>query len=232
VGQFANSANHKCDPCDSSCQTCSVIATRCLTCSSGFNCTICDLKCLTCNGSPTNCSVCASGAYLFNNTCFSSCPTSFYNDDNGGAGPNICKKCDVSCVTCTGPGNTNCPSCVAFYRQSGTTCSTSCMPGYGYTYSFICVICVSPCVTCQIIGTNCLSCISTPNQYYLLPSFYTSCVESCPTTHYLNSLTCVKCPSTCMTCNNGSSCDVCISNALFYNNFCYMTCPPGSYKFN
>ena len=244
--------NHRCDPCDSNCQTCITTATTCLSCYSGFgwlgyvcyspcpngyflngnNCTVCDTKCTLCSTSATTCSACTTTAYLLNSTCYTTCPNPYYNDNNAGAGPTLCLLCDAKCASCTGPTNTNCITCAATYTLSGTTCDSTCITGYGITSTTgICVQCVSPCSGCSMTSTNCLSCISTPSQYYLLTvSGSTSCVNTCPADNYADpgTLTCVQCPSVCLTCSSATFCMTCASPNLFYNDFCYGSCPPGT----
>jgi proprotein convertase subtilisin/kexin type 5 len=173
----------------------------------GINCTICDSKCSTCNVSATNCSVCKSTAYLLTNTCYTQCPDPYYNDNNGGIGPNLCLQCDGSCASCTTGTNTSCSSCTTNYTLSSTTCDTTCLPGYGISSSVgICIQCISPCTDCYLGGTNCTACITTPSQYYLITiSGSTNCVSSCPVVgYYLNSsmLTCFSCPIGCYDCSS------------------------------
>ena len=62
----------------------------------------------------TSCSVCMTTgnytSYLLNETCYQNCPDGYYEDDNGGSGPNLCMTCHAACATCTN-NPTPCQSC-------------------------------------------------------------------------------------------------------------------------
>lgn len=59
-------------------------------------CQVCNSICKTCFGSATNCTAC-EGAYLYNNTCLSSCPSNHYNLNN------TCEVCTSSVPSCSKP---------------------------------------------------------------------------------------------------------------------------------
>jgi len=54
-----------------------------------------------------DCTKCDTTSFLLNNKCLSTCPTSYYNKVTD----NTCDECDVTCMTCTGPLNTQCLTC-------------------------------------------------------------------------------------------------------------------------
>jgi proprotein convertase subtilisin/kexin type 5 len=110
-----------CDICDNSCLNCSVIPNNCMSCNTGFyffnntckttcpnrmygdnttwKCTVCNSLCVLCSGSATNCSECQTNgtglSYLLNNTCMKNCTIGYFEDTNGGAGPNVCTNCSI-----------------------------------------------------------------------------------------------------------------------------------------
>lgn len=196
------------------------------------NCTACDSKCTTCDVSSTNCTVCTSTAYLLGNTCYTTCPDPYYEDNSG---PNLCLLCNNTCASCSGPSNTVCSSCNTGYVLSGTTCDSTCQVGYGATASGICIACTTYCTSCSLLSTNCTSCESSPSQYYLLTiSTDTSCVNPCPVGYFINStiLSCVLCPTGCYDCTSKTVCYTCNPTYLYYNKLCYKPCPLGTYQFN
>jgi proprotein convertase subtilisin/kexin type 5 len=93
-----------------------------------------------------------------------------------------------------------------------------------------CLPCVSPCLTCAAISTNCTGCL--PNYY-----FYSStslCYSSCPADISVNdtsstSLNCLPCSSPCLYCSVApTQCTACATGSL-YQSQCYATCPDGYY---
>ncbi len=89
TGKFSNvvSNQYVCSTCDSSCATCSIFSTNCLTCNSKYylslnKCYVCSSLCVTCNGAATNnCLSCSDGYFLANGSCL---------------------PCSSSCLTCSG----------------------------------------------------------------------------------------------------------------------------------
>ena len=110
----------------------------------------CDLTCLTCSGSTsTNCLSCSNG-FLYQNTCITTCPASYYGNIH------TCMACDSTCLTCIWSA-IQCTSCNTnnsfFLNQKDS----------------ICINCSDNCTTCANIETNCLSCPITTNgiSFYL-----------------------------------------------------------------
>jgi hypothetical protein len=56
----------------------------------------------------------------------------------------VARICNIYCLRCYNSAITNCYSCDVEqgYMLSNTTCATSCLPGYGYTFDpSLCVLC-------------------------------------------------------------------------------------------
>jgi proprotein convertase subtilisin/kexin type 5 len=258
-----------CVGCDPKCTTCSgTLATECSVCTAGYVLTVstcdsnclsgyglsstpgvclqCDAKCTSCDLLATNCSVCQTVApdvaYLLNLTCLAVCPNGYFPDDNAGAGPNTCGTCHAYCAVCLSSAVTNCSSCASTYTLSGSTCDSACLSGYGPASNSpgVCILCTSPCLTCQELPTNCSTCVQTPSRHYLHKISSTSfeCVTVCPAPTFPNNgtLTCDPCPSGCTECNSSSYCFSCNYTAgyAFQNttNLCKNPCPLGFYKEN
>ncbi len=171
------------------------------------------------------------------NTCYSSCPASYYNNNNGGSGPNVCTSCTTACTLCLDGTATNCQACSTNYTLSGTTCSTSCLSGYGPSPTLgLCLLCTYPCLTCNLIASNCTTCdnsLGTLYLYYSGSSLYT-CVSTCPNPTFLDlstsPLSCSLCNTACNSCNNNANnCTACITGYALLNNTCYNPCPNGYY---
>ena len=172
----------------------------------GSNCSTCDSLCSKCQNSSTNCSVCSITSpfgYLLGNTCYSLCPASYYNDDNGGPGPNVCTSCTSACTLCLDGTTTNCQACSTNFTLSGTTCSVSCLSGYGPSPTpNLCLACTYPCLTCNLTATNCTSCnVSLGTMFlYNTGSYVYTCVASCPIRTFVNltASSCDFCPNGCV----------------------------------
>jgi leishmanolysin len=116
-------ASSICAPCDTSCLTCSGLSTSCLSCPgvnllSGTSCVdtcpsgqtpsngVCGClgNCMTCSTTQSTCTSCKSSTYLYDTTCLDVCP------DGYTALGEVCTKCHMSCLTCTGLGPEDCTS--------------------------------------------------------------------------------------------------------------------------
>ena len=116
--------------CPLNCENCSSAAS-CDLCSSGYyllndqcqpqcpstlyqdessrRCVFCPTNCAACGAS--GCSKCQTSRYLYNNTCYISCPAFTYVSTVSGSNNLTCSDCDSSCLTCIGPGPTQCTLC-------------------------------------------------------------------------------------------------------------------------
>ena len=172
-GYFPNSTTNICDACNGACATCTgPTDTECSTCNIGFylqpssttclttcpsegfwpnsstnTCDACHSYCQICTGSDSNqCSSCNDGYFLQpapnTNTCASTCPDGYLSN----SATNLCDACNVACATCTGPTDTECPSCNNgyFLQPYSTICLSTCptTPQYWInTNGNICSLC-------------------------------------------------------------------------------------------
>ena len=142
----------------------------------------------------------------------------------------IAQLCHSYCLTCNGPLNTQCYTCVSTYFLSGNTCSTACLTGYGQvTASKICVLCDLKCITCAGTATNCSSCTASGADAAYLSG--NTCVLSCPSTTFGNNTTrtCNSCPSNCNNCTSSTVCTTCTSPYLLLSTSCVSSCPGGTF---
>ncbi|EAR96177.2 REJ domain protein (macronuclear) [Tetrahymena thermophila SB210] len=223
-GQFIDQSNPNqkyCKNCISNCKSC-INNTSCTTCIdnyyvSGNTCSPCDNSCKQCLGPGVNqCTICRQSGYFIqpdnNNTCVQSCDQNngYYIDKLVNRAQWYCKKCLLSCKTCSN-GN----SCSTCFDQNFLDSSNQCQP------------CHSSCQTCNgTQNTNCMICKSG-----LHMQLSTSlCVQSCDSNEFLNALSqCQKCDNSCKTCDGSSSnnCKSCYSNFYLFNKSCVPVCPNG-----
>ena len=157
-GSWEDTTNHICSSCDISCSVCTGANNdECSSCNSGYFlqpssticldscpvgywrdttsniCMECDISCSVCSdGTNTQCSSCKAGYFLQvgSTTCLTSCANGTWPNSTS----NLCLNCDVSCVACTGPENTQCSACKPgyFLQPSSTSCLSTCPPIYFY----------------------------------------------------------------------------------------------------
>jgi len=75
--------------------------------------------------------VCVNGAFLFEGHCLTSCPDATHAANGSvlvGEPVGICLPCHYSCVTCTGASDSECISCHADAKLSGTATERYCRP--------------------------------------------------------------------------------------------------------
>ncbi|KAK1176048.1 proprotein convertase subtilisin/kexin type 5-like [Acipenser oxyrinchus oxyrinchus] len=88
-------------------------------------CEICHKACAACAGTGAEaCTECANDYYMEDWRCVLSCSAGYYLEQSSenGEKPNTCRKCDASCLTCTGPGEKNCTSCISGYNLESGVC--------------------------------------------------------------------------------------------------------------
>ena len=227
-GTFANTTTLVCDFCTSPCDNCQS-TTYCLTCldTSKFltngNCVVCSSPCASCSGSISNCTSCLtniSTPYIFNFSCLVKCPATYYSDN----ATYKCSLCVSPCLTCDGPTNSSCLSCVGGYYLLLNLCYSVCPTTY-YPNVNQCTACVTPCSTCSSYSV----CLSCTNNTYLYGS---ACVSNCGTgMNIINNSICAFCDVSCKTClsSNASACTSCYSGAFLNQNTltCSSACPVG-----
>lgn len=202
----------------------------------------CTLPCKTCLSTPTTCTGCYNDSAItlsiyFNSVtskCVDTCEVGYFAD----ATQMKCNQCSSVCLSCASVSN-NCTSCNSsstspYLNKTSTagTCLTACSSGmYPDTNQSptLCVVCVTPCVTCTT-QTACLSCV--PGSYL----YKTACLVSCPANISIINSTlgiCQPCDIVCASCSiAASNCTTCASGTAYYNFGCVSACPTGMVIFN
>ncbi|EAR90503.3 zinc finger lsd1 subclass family protein (macronuclear) [Tetrahymena thermophila SB210] len=229
---FASDSNKTCQPCDSTCLTCSTPQsnTSCVTCKPNtylnpdksckincpsqywgdntWKCQQCNSPCYNCKspGDSNSCTSCSGTLYLSSNQCINTCPSNTYKQTQ--TNNNICQPCDSSCKTCDGPNNNNCLSCLApglFYQQQSKTCVSNCDPNQ---YKNIQDPNNQTCSACDsscatCSGPNNNNCLTCTGSLYL---YQNKCIPNCPVKYYNNiqNNQCTQCDSTCYTCSGAA----------------------------
>ncbi|SCV69482.1 BQ2448_2502 [Microbotryum intermedium] len=166
-GTAVSTDETSCVPCDSSCSTCfGSSANSCLSCANsnqvllngkcvsscpaGFytaansTCIACHPDCATCGTSFTNCLTCpTTRPVLSSGRCLLACASTQYYDTPSTS----CQSCSSSCGTCSGPGTSDCLSCLSGSNtilSSGSCVASpnSCqvVPGFGACLSQLVVV--------------------------------------------------------------------------------------------
>ena len=172
-------------------------------------CISCHSFCTSCQWSPTYCFGCIpqNGIVLNNNECQCTVDNGFYIQNTSNPLLPLCIPCHNFCLTCTGPTNTECLSCVGLpylASLSGTTCD--CVENYYAVFNQItqvyeCQTCHPLCAECfGALPSQCTKCL--PGITYNDP---TTC--SCPIGTYYNTIsnTCTKCDTLCSNCFGSQS---------------------------
>jgi len=190
------------------------------------NCTLCD---------STKCLSCISNHFLtLDGICSRTCSSNDYIDGL------LCKKCDSSCESCSGPFDIQCLTCtLPMVLYKGSCISIDYCPNSTYISiknvqgfeQITCIDCDKTCETC--IGpynTDCSSCSDT-NKFINNGL----CVNSCPLDKYQNEINrlCIKCHESCSHCY-GSESNQCLSCSnpqtyLIENNTCASKCSSGKF---
>ncbi|XP_033871237.1 proprotein convertase subtilisin/kexin type 5-like isoform X2 [Acipenser ruthenus] len=88
-------------------------------------CEICHKACAACAGTGAEaCTKCAEDYYMEDWRCVLSCSAGYYLEKSSENGEKLstCRKCDASCLTCTGSGEKNCTSCISGYNLESGVC--------------------------------------------------------------------------------------------------------------
>ncbi|EAR87310.2 H-type lectin domain protein (macronuclear) [Tetrahymena thermophila SB210] len=218
------------------------------------NCQPCDSTCLTCSGTlPTNCISCSSSFPYFNtqtNQCLSQTPGFNFNCQKNTNYPTYqfnCNSCNSNCLSCTGPLPNNCLTCptsLPYFNTStnecfsqipnpGYFCQNSSSPQPSYQQNFY--PCDVSCQNCEgSLTTDCTTCSQSYPYYNTLtntciqqePSGFTCQQSSSNYPSYQQN--CYPCNDiNCLICTNvlPNSCIQCQSNTYLYNNSCTLTKP-------
>lgn len=89
--------------------------------------------------------------------------------------------------------------------------------------SYLCQPCQYPCLTCDVVQSNCTSCITG----YLLEY---QCPNSCPLGTFINAtaVTCDLCLAPCATCQGDNSYCLSCTQGFLYGSQCVNECPSGT----
>lgn len=180
----------------------------------------CHSPCNTCENSADYCLSCITTApYLYENYCYSVCPTS-----TTATSSSICEDCISPCIECS-LSTTYCTNCNSTQFIQEGKCVSECDSGK-FLDNNECVDCSSHCETCEAID-NCTSCLTG----YVLDD--NSCTDACPTgTTKVNNI-CEDCTSPCYTCTSSiNTCTSCIASYSLYSDQCVLSCPKGTTSIN
>ncbi|NWR75520.1 PCSK5 convertase, partial [Centropus unirufus] len=183
----------------------------------GRECELCHRSCATCAGAGVDaCINCTQGYFMEDGRCVQSCSSGYYLDHSTENGYRSCKRCDASCLDCSGQGDRNCTSCPNGYNLDmgvcvvGTVCKDATEESWaegGF---------------CMLVKKNNLC------QRKVLQQL------CCRTWEYLDdSQECQLCEASCQKCI-GPELDSCIScphTRVFDDGRCVMQCPRGKFEF-
>ena len=201
----------------------------------------CNGRCLSCNrtgtSSHSNCIECKNETYHFDPIKLDHCiqehelpSTRYYVDIND----NKYKICYERCLTCSGPNETECTSCLNsmgyYFKEDDTIpfCYSTNEIIEGYYLDLVNNLikkCNSRCLSCNQGGTNSNSkCIKCNNEYHFDPTKSNHCIQEneLPTVSYYLDVTTDKykhCHQACYTCYgpNDNNCILCYnSNGYYY----------------
>ncbi|ELU10578.1 hypothetical protein CAPTEDRAFT_104785 [Capitella teleta] len=156
--------------------------------------------------------------------CLDECPPGQYEEPT----TSICTVCSDRCKRCYASADL-CLSCVMpYFLHNDAICQSSCEDGfYGNTISRKCEKCSQACSTCVdgVRGDQCLSC---PDGHILHNQEFKECVDVCPESHFIKSVSCLPCSVDCRTClGSSTNCTSCWTNAFLFNASCRADCPSG-----
>ncbi|KAL4512376.1 hypothetical protein ABPG72_005378 [Tetrahymena utriculariae] len=249
---YVDIQDHFCKKCDPSCLTCSgPLSTNCLTCDQsqnlykqpdnscnycignfkivGQDCVQCDPRC---NGCDSNgCLNCTSGFYFIEGTknC-DSCDVQngkFINSQT-------CTSCNSKCKTCSGSTESDCILCSGQLTRDIHNQCVMCNVDNGFYIDIInqkCLPCAQNCKTCT--GPSIGECTQCAKDLYLSnDSAGNQVCQECIINngYFININTCLKCDSSCKTCNGTSSSECLTCFYEYYiigNNRSCVKCPTG-----
>ncbi|MGH0154134.1 UNVERIFIED_CONTAM: hypothetical protein FKN15_026176, partial [Acipenser sinensis] len=199
-------------------------------------CEICHKACAACAGTGAEaCTKCAEDYYMEDWRCVLSCSAGYYLEQSSENGEKLstCRKCDASCLTCTGSGEKNCTSCISGYNLESGVCvvGTICKDGEYIDDSGKCHLCDATCYKCTGPDKNqCLSC--TPTRYF----DDGHCIIVCSMGKFQLNGQCHLCHHTCKQCSGGEpyNCTACDkdkfgNNRYLFQGECKEVCPQGYY---
>ncbi|XP_043916788.1 proprotein convertase subtilisin/kexin type 5-like isoform X2 [Protopterus annectens] len=99
TGTYYNAYKKQCEPCHRSCASCAGLgADACIKCSENY--------------------------YLEEYRCVATCSPGYFLEQSSNIREKVCRRCDASCLTCTGLGEKNCTACPPGYHLEAGVCLT------------------------------------------------------------------------------------------------------------
>ncbi|XP_031458302.1 proprotein convertase subtilisin/kexin type 5 [Phasianus colchicus] len=200
----------------------------------GRECEPCHRSCATCAGAGVDaCINCTQGYFLEDGRCVQSCSTGYYLDHSTESGYKSCKRCDASCLDCSGQGDRNCTICPSGYNLDSGVCvvGTVCKDDEYLDDSQECQLCEASCQKCT--GPKVDDCISCPRTRFFDNG---RCVMQCPRGKFEFKKQCHSCHHTCQDCSGSepNKCTACGTDRrgmerFLYRGECRESCPPGHY---
>ncbi|CAM4558064.1 unnamed protein product [Lepidochelys olivacea] len=200
----------------------------------GRECEPCHRSCATCAGSGADaCINCTEGYFMEDGRCVQSCSGGYYLDHSLENGYKTCKRCDASCLECSGQGDKNCTTCPNGYILDTGVCviGTVCKDGEYAERVDRCLFCAASCSKCTGPTQNdCVGCAIT--------RFFDDgqCVLQCPKGKFEFNNQCHLCHHTCRACSGSepNKCTACGTDKRGKKRFLYMgecreSCPRGYY---
>ncbi|NXE56364.1 PCSK5 convertase, partial [Casuarius casuarius] len=185
----------------------------------GRECEPCHRSCATCAGAGVDsCINCTQGYFMEDGRCVQSCSSGYYLDHSPESGYKTCKRCDASCVECSGQGDRNCTSCPSGYNLDTGVCVVG-------------TVCKDATEESWAEGGFCM--LVKKNNLCQRKVLQQLC---CRTWEYLDdSQKCQLCEASCQKCI-GPEQDNCIScpgtrYVAFDDGRCVMQCPRGKFEF-
>ncbi|ETE68280.1 Proprotein convertase subtilisin/kexin type 5, partial [Ophiophagus hannah] len=183
----------------------------------GRDCEPCHHSCASCEGPGADaCINCTEEYFMENGKCVATCRNGYYLDHSLENGYKTCKRCDVSCFGCSGPGERNCTSC-----PSGYILDTG-----------LCVFCDISCSKCT--GPTSKDCIGCTYANKVLDDGH--CIVQCPRGKFEFNKQCHSCHESCMECSGSepNECTSCAKDKKGHMRFLYLgecrkSCPLGFY---
>ncbi|MEE6459413.1 hypothetical protein FKM82_000626 [Ascaphus truei] len=254
-GFYLNENKNLCRKCNENCKTCTSEQT-CIECRHGLSlqgsrcavscedgkyysfhkkeCEPCHRSCATCAGPGIDsCINCTEDFSFEDGRCVVTCNAGYYFAQSKANGYKTCKKCDASCLECTGPGEKECTNCPNGYILEGSVCvvGTVCKDGQYIDLFGSCAFCDASCFKCTGPGRNsCIGCHIT--------RFFDNghCVLTCPPGKYQFNRQCHLCHHTCSECNGSepNDCTSCGNGksgrmSFLYSGECREACPESYY---
>lgn len=169
------------------------------------------------------------GYFYLDRLCYSKCPENYFgtlsevcslsceNSQYKDVDQRLCKSCDISCLTCSGPSESDCLSCSeSLYHEKGGKEAGKCS-----------AVCPSPLFSSHL--TN--FCVDTCPLNYWGNIETKKCENSClsiSTFKNYQTKICEPCHSSCLTCEGASNCQClsCPKGLYFLDNECVSDCGP------